>query len=99
MNLRETKTGVTMTGDGDRVSVVLRIRGHVQGVGFRVNARREAARLGVDAKPENLPDGSVRVRVRGGADAVAAFRRWCEGGPEFAHVDTVEEDTAGMDES
>ncbi|MDQ3525824.1 MAG: acylphosphatase [Chloroflexota bacterium] len=98
MNLRETKTGVTMTGDGDRVSVVLRIRGHVQGVGFRVNARREAARLGVDAKLENLPDGSVRVRVSGNAGAVAAFRRWCEGGPELAQVDSVEEDAAGTDE-
>ncbi|CAN5864011.1 acylphosphatase [soil metagenome] len=88
-----------MAGDADLVLVVLRIRGRVQGVGYRVNARREADRLGIDVRPENLPDGSVRIEVRGGADAVAAFRRWCEQGPELAHVDTVEEDTAGMDES
>lgn len=81
-----------MTDDADLVRVVLRIRGQVQGVGYRVSARHEAARLGVVAQPENLPDGSVRIAVQGSAVMVAGFRRWCEQGPELAQVDSVRDD-------
>ncbi len=85
-----------MTGKADQQRVVLRICGHVQGVGYRVEARRMAASLGIDAHPENLPDGSVRIPVSGAADAIAAFRDWCAEGPPLARVDSVEDirDTA-----
>lgn len=95
--MNEGERGVTVTGDADRVRIVLRIRGHVQGVGYRVSARREAARLGINAQPENLSDGSVRVEAHGRPGPVADFRRWCEQGPELARVETVEEEVAGMD--
>lgn len=57
-----------------------------QGVGYRVNARRMATRLGDHAQPENLPDGSVRIVVSGMVAAVADFRRWCEQGPKLAQA-------------
>lgn len=85
-----------MSNDTDHRSVVLRIRGHVQGVGFRVSARRMAATLGLNAEPVNEPDGSVRITVSGPDDAVSRFREWCAEGPELAHVDSVEEERDPM---
>ena len=78
----------------DPVRRVVRVEGRVQGVGFRVNARREADRLGLEAHPENLGDGSVRIEVAGQLDAVARFAAWCRQGPRLAEVTrvTVEEE-------
>lgn len=53
---------------------VVRGEGRVQGVGYRVNARREAERLGIDATPVNLDDGTVRIVVAGPREAVDAIR-------------------------
>ncbi len=73
----------------DRVRRVVRVEGHVQGVGYRVNARREAERLGIDARPVNLDDGSVRIDVAGSREAVDAFVAWCREGPRLADVSRV----------
>lgn len=73
----------------EHVRRVVRIEGHVQGVGYRVNARREADRLGIEARPENLDDGSVRIEVAGPREAVEAFVAWCHEGPRLAEVARV----------
>ena len=78
-------------GDSHR-RIILRIRGVVQGVGYRVNARRVADSLGIDAHPENLHDGSVRVVATGSEDALERFRAWCENGPPSARVESVVEE-------
>ena len=77
----------------DHARVVVRVEGLVQGVGYRVNARRQAERLGIEARPENLPDGSVRIEVAGPREGIEAFVAWCHEGPRLAEVRrvTVEE--------
>ena len=73
----------------DRVRCVVRVEGRVQGVGYRVNARREAGRLGIEATPVNLDDGTVRIEVAGPREAVDAFVAWCCEGPRLAEVERV----------
>jgi acylphosphatase len=72
---------------------VVRVEGRVQGVFFRKSARETADALGIEARPENLGDGSVRIEVAGPPEAVDAFVAWCHEGPPRAEVDrvTVEE--------
>ncbi len=68
-----------------------RVRGKVQGVGFRWWTRSRARGLGLAGTVRNRPDGSVEVRVRGPEDSVAALRRYLQQGPPGSRVDEVEE--------
>jgi acylphosphatase len=67
-----------------------RVRGRVQGVGFRYFARQRADRLGIAGFARNLPDGSVEVIAEGEAEAMAAFEDALSQGPSFAEVEGVE---------
>lgn len=53
--------------------VVVRYRGHVQGVGFRVNAVQSARGLDVDGFVRNESDGSVFMDVQGDDAQVRAL--------------------------
>jgi acylphosphatase len=66
------------------------VHGSVQGVGFRMAARREALRLGVAGTVRNRADGTVEAEVEGGADAVQALIAWLRHGPPAARVDRVD---------
>lgn len=66
------------------------MHGSVQGVGFRMAAAAEAARLGVAGYARNRFDGTVEAEVEGGADAVEAMGAWLTHGPPSARVDRVE---------
>ncbi len=66
------------------------VRGRVQGVGFRYNARAEAARLGIGGYARNRPDGAVEVEVEGDEAAVDRMLSWLKRGPRFAKVDSVD---------
>jgi acylphosphatase len=87
----EGRTGKERMGD-ERLTVDIRITGHVQGVGFRVSARRRAAQLGLTGTAENREDGSVLVRMSGPRDAIDAMIAWCRHGPPAARVTGVEVD-------
>lgn len=72
---------------GDRiVRWVVRVRGTVQGVGFRMSTASEAQRLGVRGTVRNLWDGTVEADIEGAADAVSAMVRWLREGPSSAQV-------------
>jgi acylphosphatase len=72
--------------DAGRVRAHLWLSGRVQGVGFRVYARREAAALGLTGFVRNLPDRRVEIVVEGPGGGVEAFIRAMRVGPEGAMV-------------
>ncbi|MGZ8201763.1 MAG: acylphosphatase [Burkholderiales bacterium] len=72
------------------VTYHLRIRGRVQGVGFRHYMTREARRRGVAGWVRNRIDGSVEAVVQGGREAVDALIEWARRGPPSASVADVE---------
>jgi acylphosphatase len=67
-----------------------RIRGRVQGVGFRWWTRREARALGLSGTVRNCEDGSVEVRVSGSPEAIEALVQRLREGPSGAGVAAVE---------
>ena len=76
----------------------VRIRGRVQGVGFRWFVREEARRLGLSGWVTNLPGGEVEVRAGGERSSLERLRGALQVGPAGAQVDRVEEvDGAGPD--
>ena len=62
------------------------VSGHVQGVFFRDQTRREAHRRGVSGWVRNCADGTVQAHLEGPADVVAELVRWCREGPRHATV-------------
>ena len=54
-------------------TVLLRMTGQVQGVGYRLWMRRSAASLGLRGWVRNRTDGSVEALVTGTPEAVAAM--------------------------
>lgn len=70
-----------------------RIRGRVQGVGFRYATRQKAQRLGLSGWVRNCPDNSVEARATGIVASLDALEQWLHHGPPGANVTQVE---AGM---
>lgn len=79
--------------DADAKALSARISGRVQGVGFRMQARSRAVRLGLTGWVRNEPDGSVRVEAEGPDDAIESFRSWLASGPPGAWVTSVDAQT------
>lgn len=69
---------------------LLRVRGRVQGVGFRDGCLRGARSLGVAGWVRNRLDGSVEALAHGPADRLDAFERWLWHGVAAARVEAVE---------
>jgi acylphosphatase len=69
----------------------IRVRGRVQGVGYRDAFRSRAERLGVAGWVRNRSDGSVEALLQGDAQAVARLIAWAHRGPTLAQVESVEE--------
>ena len=72
-----------------RARVEARVRGRVQGVGFRVWALRESTHLGLDGFVANEPDGSVRVVAEGPRRDLDRLVERLEEGPPAAMVERV----------
>ena len=67
-----------------------RVRGRVQGVGFRWWTRHTAAKLSLTGSVRNDADGSVMVELWGEASAIEAMEAELRRGPPGARVDAVE---------
>lgn len=65
-----------------------RIRGRVQGVGYRYFTQRTALRLGVRGWVRNRHDGAVEVHAEATGDVLRSFRSELERGP--AHSEVIE---------
>ena len=70
----------------------LRIKGAVQGVGFRDWAKGEAASRGLSGWVRNRSDGSVEVMVSGPDAKVQDMLRACTQGPPLAQVTSIDID-------
>jgi acylphosphatase len=80
-------------------AVRLVITGRVQGVGFRLWAKREARRRGLRGWVRNVSDGSVEALVIGEPAAVDAFAAACHSGPAMARVVAIRRSAAADDGS
>ena len=72
-----------------RRCVMVRVTGHVQGVGFREWTVREARRLGLEGWVRNQPDGSVKAVIAGSEEATSAMLEGFMRGPGPAVVSDV----------
>lgn len=67
-----------------------RVRGRVQGVGYRYFALKRAEELGLSGFVRNMPDGSVEVIAEGEDARLSQFEARLKEGPSFARVEEVE---------
>jgi acylphosphatase len=72
------------------VTVRLKIKGRVQGVGYRAWCMHAARGFGLSGWVRNLTDGSVEAMARGPQAAVDALVTASESGPVSARVTSVE---------
>ncbi|HLY31479.1 MAG TPA: acylphosphatase [Ktedonobacterales bacterium] len=78
------------TPDADQiVRLNARVRGRVQGVGYRFFAQRHASAQGVRGYVRNLPDGSVEVVAEGPRPALERFLDALQVGPHGTGVSDV----------
>ena len=75
----------------------VRVRGQVQGVGFRMFVEDAAALHGVAGWVRNCRDGSVEAVFAGSTEAVRAVVEACRRGPRGAWVEAVDENEASAE--
>ncbi|MBU6487899.1 MAG: acylphosphatase [Burkholderiales bacterium] len=64
----------------------VRVRGVVQGVGFRHATLRQAHALGITGWVANVADGSVEAMLQGTANQIDRMLEWIRRGPPSARV-------------
>ena len=69
----------------------VRVRGRVQGVGFRMFVEDAAAMHGIEGWVRNRRDGSVEAVFAGAPEAVRAVIEACRRGPRGGWVEAVDE--------
>jgi acylphosphatase len=70
-------------------TVNLIVKGQVQGVFFRAEAKENADKLGVTGWVKNHDDGNVEIMAKGSQEAIDAFIQWCKTGSKKAQVTNV----------
>ena len=80
-----------------KVAKSYRVRGRVQGVGFRYFVERGAKSLGITGWVRNVDDGSVEVYAAGTAAQLSDLEGLLRQGPRWAEVRGVEESGAAVE--
>ena len=80
-----------------KIARLYRIRGRVQGVGFRYFAEKAAHELGVKGWVRNDDDGTVQVYAVGNPEQLAELAGLLWKGPGWAEVRGVEESEAAVE--
>lgn len=71
-------------------SILVRISGRVQGVGFRDWAQLRASELGLSGWVRNLAGGEVEALFTGPSGTIDTMLSACRRGPQLARVDAVQ---------
>lgn len=87
---RSSDTAKPSSDSEAKLAILAIIRGRVQGVGFRYEARSIARALGLTGWVMNLDDGGVETWAEGPASAVERYRNWLNQGPPGARVESVD---------
>ena len=67
----------------------IRVKGRVQGVGFRYSALKAAKSYKIIGFVRNEADGSVYIEAEGDEFNLELFLEWCRRGSGFGRVDDV----------
>lgn len=68
----------------------IKIKGKVQGVFFRANAKEVATNLELTGFVKNEADGSVLIQVEGPEEKLQEFITWCRTGSVRSRVESVD---------
>lgn len=79
-----------MTASAESGARLVRIRGHVQGVGYRNALHARATALGLSGWVRNRSDGSVEALVADAPAGMEAILEWARRGPPAARVSHVD---------
>jgi len=77
----------------EKIRLLIRVTGRVQGVGYRHSAVREARKHNIKGYVKNMPDGSVDIEAEGRRKQLDAFLKWCRKGPRYGYVESVNFDS------
>ena len=78
-------------GNASIESRLVRIRGIVQGVGFRDGCMRHARAQGITGWVRNCRDGSVEALLQGSPQQLARMCEWLRHGVPGARVDALDQ--------
>ncbi|HTA70446.1 MAG TPA: acylphosphatase [Bryobacteraceae bacterium] len=81
-----------------KVARVYRVRGRVQGVGFRYFVERAANSLGLTGWVRNRDDGDVEVYAAGNPAQLSELAGMLWKGPRWAEVRAVDESEAPLEQ-
>ncbi|MCI0473185.1 MAG: acylphosphatase [Ignavibacteria bacterium] len=70
-------------------SLLLTVKGVVQGVGFRYFCYKQAVIFGITGYAKNLHNGDVEILAQGSESALNAFIREVKTGPRYSSVNSV----------
>jgi acylphosphatase len=83
---------------GQKLARLYRVRGRVQGVGFRFFVERAANSIGLTGWARNLDDGDVEVYAAGSAAQLSELAGLLRKGPRWAEVRGVDESEAPLEQ-
>lgn len=92
MLINHFKDNHSESTDNDFISILVTVRGRVQGVAFRYYAQNEARRLKVKGWVTNLMNGDVELLLEGKKKGVLQMIQWCKKGPRLAIVEDIQID-------
>ena len=71
-------------------NLVADVSGRVQGVGFRYFVEQTAVQLGIDARAENMDDGTVHIVASGDEQRLLRLVELLRQGSRYSSVDHVD---------
>ncbi len=81
-----------------KLARLYRVRGRVQGVGFRYFVEHAANTLGLSGWVRNLDDGDVEVYAAGNAAQLSELAGLLRKGPRWSEVRSVDESEAPLEQ-